>query len=60
MGLGLKVNVARIISYCYSSGINYDGLTDSFLGMERNNSRNIWDIKSIGSLVPVMDSWDYT
>lgn len=56
MGLGLKVNVARIISYCYSSGINYDGLTDSFLGMERNNSRNIWDIKSIGSLVPVMDS----
>lgn len=56
MGLGLKVNMARIISYCYSLGINYDGLTGSFSEMERNNSRNIWDIKSIGSLVPVMDS----
>lgn len=44
-----------IISYC-NSGIKYDDVMNGFLEMERNNSRNIWDIKSIDSLVPIMDS----
>ena len=39
MRVGSRVNMVRIISYCCSIGINYDGLKSVFLEMERNNSR---------------------
>lgn len=58
MWVGSKGNMVRIISYCCSLGINYDELKNGFLEMKINNSRNIWDRKSIGYfyLVLVMGS----